>query len=173
MLRRAVSKIDNILQFPTRNIKPAAGIFTWILATDTVYCDASAAQSFGFATEEARRGLPLNQYLSRMHADDLPVVAKAIHDAIITGEPYQEDYRICRPDGSTIEVTAFGSCFRDASGEPSHYAGMIAPAVKAMSSDDGLRQTCLAAYGIAKRHGRPSAAKLVEALAAIIDEDGG
>ena len=144
---------NNIAKIASQQTKRASGIFTWIIATDTVHCDASAADSFGFDPTEVERGLPIKCFLSRIHPDDLAAIGNAIRDAIVTGEPYQEEYRICRPDGSIVKVAAFGSCFRDASGEPSHYAGMIVPIEDAAPSDENLFDLCLQAYGVATRSG--------------------
>jgi hypothetical protein len=157
-----------VVKFPKAGNNKGAGIFTWILATDMVHCDASAAKSFGFELNEVKNGLAIAHFLNRMHKDDVAHVAKAIHDAIVTGEPYNEDYRIIRPDGSTIEVTALGSCFRSDDGEPSHYAGMIIPKMQSGTGDDILMQLCLLAYDVAKRSGRTETSeKLIEALATI------
>src|SRR4051812_29429859 len=93
-----------------------AGIFMWQLSDDTVYADAALADLFGLDSREAERGLPIVRFLDRIREDDRPDVAKAIHEAIVTGEAYQRDYRIVRPDATEVGVSAFGRCFRDANG---------------------------------------------------------
>ena len=156
-------------QYSVTSTAPAAkasGIYTWVISTDTVYSDSLAAEMFGFSPAEARGGLPLKDYLSRMHADDLPRVAKAIHDTMLSGEPYSEQYRICRPDGSIVEIMAFGSCFRDGTGEPSHYSGIIFPVGAMYRQDSTIISHLLAAYDLARREGKGELAKrIVNALA--------
>ncbi|MDB5526067.1 MAG: fold-3 domain protein [Rhizobium sp.] len=159
---------SNPVQHSINSTGPAAeasGIFTWIIGTDTVYSDALAADAFGFDRETARSGLPFKDYLSRMHPDDLPRVAMAIHDTIISGLPFGEQYRIGRPDGSSMEVMAFGSCFRDASGEPSHYSGIIMPSDAAARGENAIAGHLLAAYDLARREDKSElASKIADAL---------
>jgi hypothetical protein len=163
--------MPNVIPFPVQR-HPASGIYIWVIETDMVCGDDAVAGLFGFDAAQLRSGLPLKLFLERIYAADLPRVAKAIHDAMITGFPYQEDYRINRPDGSSADVTAFGSCFRNGSGEPSHYGGMIVPAVAAGTAEDDLLDLCLKTYATAASHGRLRVAqKLLEALAAIDAED--
>ncbi len=143
----------------------ASGIYIWVIATDTVYSDSLVAGIFGFSDNDARRGLPLGDYLARMHPDDLPRVAKSIHDTMISGEPFSEQYRVCRPDGTMMEITAFGSCFSDGNDEPSHYSGIIFPTSCAASSENAIVSHLLAAYDLAFRSGDTALAeKIIDVL---------
>jgi len=163
---------ENVLPFSVQR-HPASGIFTWEIATDLVYCDDAAAELFGFPLTDFQSGRPLRIFLDRIHADDLPRVARAIHDAMITGFPYQEDYRINRPDGTSVAVTAFGSCFRDGTGEPRHYAGMLVPIADSQGSETDLLSLCLTAYAAATQQGETRIAqKLLDVLGEIEARDG-
>lgn len=159
----------NFLEFAAQSSLPAtkeAGIFTWVIGSDTVYCDDLAAALFGFDSVQARKGLPVSHYLERMHPDDLPRVAKAIHETMITNLPYQENYRVCLPDGSVRELSAYGSCFRGADGEPSHYAGILMQVDAPADPDHALILHLLSAHDIALRDGRLElAAKIASLLA--------
>lgn len=150
----------------------AAGIFTWVLETNTVYCDAAVAAAFGLGNGEYENGLPINRFLERMHADDVGRIARAIHDAIVTGEPYQENYRICRPDGTIITVSAFGSCFRNSDGDPAHYAGIVFPMTPNYPNDDVLLHF-LAALEAAKKSGNPKVVQktieILEIIRGVVD----
>ena len=160
----------NVIPFPVQR-NPASGIFIWVIATDMVYCDDAAAGLFGFDGIGIQTGLPLRHFLERIHGEDLPRVAGAIHEAMITGYPFQEDYRINHPDGMTVDVTAFGSCFGQRTGSASHYAGMIVPAAPPESTEDGLLDLCLKAYASATRQGKtPVAQKLLDALAELTED---
>ena len=103
----------------------AAGIFAWDLKTDLIYGDPVIASLFGFEQAEILKGFRITDFISRMHAEDQPRVARSIRDAIISGRQYQEHYRIVRPDKTTVEVMALGRCFRDRDDVPVQYAGMI------------------------------------------------
>jgi PAS domain-containing protein len=128
------------------------GVYSWVIATDTVCADARVADFFELPPELAEHGLPLARYLDRIHVDDRSRTAKAIHEAIVTGDAYQEDYRIVHADQSIVHVFAIGRCFRDKSGVPSEYAGVIydMTAEEAALATDSIFDLCSAAYSIAK-----------------------
>jgi PAS domain-containing protein len=104
-----------------------AGIFTWSLDTDTLYGDTLIAALFGLDPEETVRGLPLASFIVRIHIDDKPRVAGLISNAVKTGQPYQAEYRVLDAFDEARWVMATGRCFRDRSGNPSHYAGIVYP----------------------------------------------
>lgn len=130
-----------------------AGVFTWELSNDKVYADRAVAALFDLNEGMAERGLPITSFLDRIDPRDRPRIAKSIHAAIVTGEPYQEDYRIIRSDGSVETVMALGRCFRDGSGDPSYYAGIVFPKADAAIGASTLFWHCLSAYEIAQREG--------------------
>jgi PAS domain-containing protein len=104
-----------------------AGTYTWNLSTNTVVADANMARFFDLPVDLVKNGLPIERFIEKMHPDDRSVVAKAIHDTIITGDPYQQDYRLLHADGTITRVMAFGQCFRDGNGTPWQYSGMAFP----------------------------------------------
>lgn len=146
----------------------AAGIFTWDIAENTLYGDAIIAGLFNLDSEQTMEGLPLQDYLASMHPDDRPRVARAIHAAIVSGDPYQEEYRLQRDHGHDRWVLAIGHCFRNRDGNPSIYAGVIYDITEQKTSEtDGLSDYCHAALHVAKRLGNP---RLVALLKLAVDE---
>lgn len=146
----------------------AAGIYFWDIATDTVYADEAAAGLFGFPREEAGAGLSLSQFLARMHPDDLPRTSEAIRQAMETGKPYHAEYRVCRPDLTMVALVAVGQCFRNRSGEPSHYAGLLFQRPQAEPGGLTALQLCLLAYDAAVTEGKEEAAqRIIDALTAL------
>jgi hypothetical protein len=144
------------------------GIFTWDLSTNAVYCDSAVARLFDVDEDLAARGLPITIFIDRMHPDDRKRVAESIREAVVTGDPYREEYRTIHTDGSIIDVLAFGRCFRNSAGEPVHYAGVlcVVPPVGIVPRD--LAFQCMAAYDLAVQEGNEgAAAKLLEALRAL------
>ncbi|PDS77161.1 PAS domain-containing protein [Rhizobium sp. L43] len=147
-----------------------AGIFTWVLATDTVYADSALANLFGLDPEETIAGLPVIRYLHRIHPDDKPSVAKAISESVITGNPYRHDYRVFDRSGQMITVAAFGRCFRDEAGNPSQYAGIVFPTNDHVRQDhqqdhqDQLSAHCREALKIAQSSGLQATADALEAI---------
>jgi PAS domain-containing protein len=139
-----------------------AGIFTWVLASNTVYADSALSELYGLDQRKAESGLPIEDYLSRIHVDDKPPAAKRIHDSIVTGLPYQSEYRVANAQGRYTTVTSFGRCFRDASGNPSHYAGIVFPAnSRAGQVDSDLMWHCVTAYEMAVAQGKDVVARLL------------
>lgn len=135
-----------------------AGIFTWEISNDKVYADRAVAHLFDLNERMAENGLSITCYLERIDPQDRPRVARSIHAAILSGEPYQEDYRIIRRDGSAGSVMALGRCFRNGDGEPSNYAGMIFPKPEGHTEASALFWHCLSAYELAQRAGQIVAA---------------
>lgn len=142
-----------------------AGLYTWDLTTDTLYADSALAELFGLEKSESERGLPLNRYVERIHVEDRSFVAGAIRQALLTGQPFQESYRVYKSDGSSVRILAFGKCFRDSHGEPRLYAGIVFPCPDEQACDDGLLWQCLSALEMAKSEGRHDVvASLLEAI---------
>lgn len=144
------------------------GFFTWDLSDDKVYADRAAANLFDLDERMAANGLPITCFLDRISPGDKARVAKSIHDAILSGNPYQESYRVVRGNGAVADVMAFGRCFRDSSGEPSCYAGIVFPKPNGPTRSSALFWHCLAAYELARRGGYPAVAEhLCNALRAL------
>ena len=142
-----------------------AGLYTWDLGTDTLYADSAMAELFGLDGALTEHGLPQRRYLDRVFADDRAALAGAIRTAILTGEAFQESYRVHKWDGRIVRVLALGRCFRDVDNHPRFYAGIVFPMPEEQSSDDGLLWQCLSALEMAKRDGRDDvSALLVEAI---------
>lgn len=160
--------LESIAPVESPDAADAAGVYLWDMLTDTVFADSAAAQVFGFDIELAKRGQAISFYLERMHPEDLPRVAEAIHEAIVSGGPYQEEYRVCHPDGSVIEVLAIGTCFRNQAGEPFQYAGILFPKEVSPAAETTIRQLCLMAYELAQKDGKVEVAeKLVDILVSL------
>ncbi len=90
-----------------------AGIFTWSLAENALYADTAVARLFGLDPKEALCGLSPAAYLARVHTEDRANVARLWMKAVA--------------DGAARHVIAHGRCFRDRTGAPAHYAGIVYP----------------------------------------------
>jgi PAS domain-containing protein len=104
-----------------------AGIYTWCLGDDALYADTALAILFGLDPANTLSGLPVTDYLARIHPDDQDTVADLIRTAVEGGQPYQAEYRVVDASGRIRPVMAFGRCFRDRTGVPVHYAGIVHP----------------------------------------------
>ena len=69
---------------------PDAGFYAWDIPDNILYADSALAALFGLDAGLAERGLPIENYLERVHPDDRPRLAKTIRDSIIGHHPQQE-----------------------------------------------------------------------------------
>ena len=104
-----------------------AGIYTWSLDDDMLYGDTTVAGIFGLDPVETLRGLSISDYVERIHPADRGNVARLISTAVKDGKPYYAEYRAMDADGDVRQVISLGRCFRDRSGKPVHYAGIVYP----------------------------------------------
>lgn len=147
-----------------------AGVYTWELATNTVYADTAVADLFGLDSLETERGLPLEAYMSRVHAEDQPSLARAILEAIQSGLPFQASYRVQHAEGLYLPVIAYGKCFRDRQDEPILYSGVVfQPPVDGAAGND-LHWLCLAALDCAERVSRGDVAAILKEVLAKLAE---
>lgn len=102
-----------------------AGIFTWCLDEERLYGDSTIAAIFSLDPRRTVTGLPVSAYADRIHAEDRCEVAALVSRAIREGRPYRAEYRVIDLEGEPVWVVAFGRCFRDHTGNPKYYSGII------------------------------------------------
>ncbi|WP_291760619.1 SpoIIE family protein phosphatase [Cellulomonas sp. 73-145] len=82
------------------------GIFDWDLRTGVLAWDERLLEMFGYDRESF--GGTIESFDSAVHPDDVPLVHRAIREAIETAGEYAAEYRVVRADGVTRWVTARG-----------------------------------------------------------------
>lgn len=141
-----------------------SGVFTWDLETNVLHADGAVARLFGVDGAQALQGLPLQTFIERIFAPDQPKVAKAIHHAVLTGEPYHMEYRVLGENDRLTDVVAFGRCFRNKEGVPSQYAGIVFPVMaRSMDADPVLAHVAMA-HKHAVEEGRQDVADALESI---------
>jgi PAS domain-containing protein len=105
-----------------------AGIYTWDIEKNLLFADGALAVLFGLDPEETVKGLPLEAYLARVHAEDRPHLARVISETIIADVPQHDTYRVKGGDGHFRRVAAFGKAFRGPEGTAVLYSGIVVPA---------------------------------------------
>jgi hypothetical protein len=141
------------------------GAFTWQIATNTLQGDGAVARLYGIDEALVVAGLPLQTYIERVHTEDRGALAKAIHDAIITGKPYSARFRIVTENMAIVSVAACGRCFRNIAGEPSVFTGIVFPTEDAASPGTTLLSHVTAAFGLAVEEGNLEASRELDGLA--------
>lgn len=155
--------------FGTGTDTDSLGFYSWNVPENLVFGDDSFAAFFGFDIPALRQGLPIEAILERIHVDDRPRIAQAIHTAILQGGLYQEAYRIVRPEGDALTVLASGRCFRDETGTPACWAGMIvADPLEQLEHQNVLEFHCRAALEIAEQSGQRTVAGQLRTVLQVI-----
>lgn len=142
-----------------------SGIFTWDLQTNILQGDTAVSRLFGLKPSDVLAGLPIENFLARIHKSDRPKVAESIHYAIVSGGPYHEVYTVDSNEGA-VDVVAFGRCFRDAEGNPSQYAGIVIRANETGTGDPVVSHIATAHKLAVARH----QTQVADALEAILED---
>ncbi|PRY14664.1 SpoIIE family protein phosphatase [Kineococcus rhizosphaerae] len=90
------------------------GTFDWDLLTGVLEWDENLLRMFGYAADDFSRSI--EAFDARLHPDDRPRVGRALQDSIDTVGPFEAEYRVVRPDGTTRWVRARGQALADETG---------------------------------------------------------
>ncbi|MDF1609532.1 PAS domain-containing protein [Hoeflea sp. YIM 152468] len=101
------------------------GAWNWDVADDLIFTDGRFATTFGLNQEQARNGLPLEDFINNIHQDDRARVAAEIVRTIETGGAYSAEYRVRRPDGTISHVLAQGKLVEGTQGKPTRFPGVL------------------------------------------------
>jgi PAS domain S-box-containing protein len=114
------------------------GSWEWDLAGDIVTWSDEMYRIFGVAAE----GGPISydRYLALIHQDDRDSVGEAVSRALETGEPFEIDHRIIRPDGSLRFLHVRGGIVRDSAGRPARLIGAVLDITGRKQAEEALRQ---------------------------------
>lgn len=82
--------------------------WVWYIDDDTVVGDRNLAKLFGIDSSEAAKGLSLERFMERIHADDRQRVQRSIERTLRERVPYDEEYRIVSVSGKVRWVLARG-----------------------------------------------------------------
>jgi diguanylate cyclase (GGDEF)-like protein/PAS domain S-box-containing protein len=82
----------------------------------------------------------LESFLARIHPDDRTGFDDVVMQAIGRGEPFEHRYRILRPDGAALTVTAKGAP-EPAGGPPERYVGSVEDVTERTRAEEALRRS--------------------------------
>src|ERR1700728_1277866 len=99
------------------------GAWDWFLDSGLLKLDENAMAVMGI-DPDSYDGL-INAWTSLVHPDDYPWVAEDTRRAMYSGEPFAQEFRIRRPDGTTQWVESRGRVLADADGRPYRLMGVI------------------------------------------------
>jgi serine phosphatase RsbU (regulator of sigma subunit) len=142
----------------------AAGIGAWDWSVDSgvLKLDETAMAVMGI-DPDTYDGL-IHTWTSLIHPDDYPQVAKETRRAMSTGEPFGQEYRICRQDGSAQWVQSRGQVLADADGRPYRMVGVVWDTTQSPDDSGGP-----AAEQAAELAGTERAARIQDLASALAD----
>jgi two-component system cell cycle sensor histidine kinase/response regulator CckA len=113
------------------------GVWEWDAATNRTAWDASMCSLAGFAPGEYDGRM--ESLVARMHPEDRDKFLKAADHCARTGESYQLDFRIVRPDGRTVWIADQGRPEFDADGKLLRFRGVARDVTRERELQDQLR----------------------------------
>lgn len=107
------------------NSSSLVGTWDWDVVNDLVYADDKFRAFLGLPASAATGALPIERFLSGVHADDRETVRKRIMAAKVSGQAFALEFRTIDRAGGVHWASAQGRCFHDALGNPIRFPGAI------------------------------------------------
>lgn len=114
------------------------GSFVWDIKTNVLSGDERFARTFSYPPGQDLGNLSQEIVEGRIHPDDRSWVQERIALSVETGEPYNVEYRIQRPDGSYFWVLASGCCEFDEQGEAFRFPGVLIDIHERKTAEESL-----------------------------------
>ncbi|HWM44747.1 MAG TPA: PAS domain S-box protein [Burkholderiales bacterium] len=114
------------------------GIFDWDLVTDRMYMSQRAQELFGLPPGELWRPRPEWRSLVTVHPDDAGLLRQMLSAHIAGEAPYDAEFRVCMPDGSSRWFRQRGIALRDASGKAYRMVGSIGDVTEKHKAEEEL-----------------------------------
>ncbi|WP_419710304.1 ATP-binding protein [Pseudomonas sp. NFX224] len=101
------------------------GSFVWDIKANVLSGDERFVRTFSFPPGQDLSNLSQAFAETRIHPDDRSWVQERVKLSVETGETYNVEYRILRPDGGYLWVLASGCCEFNEQGEPFRFPGVL------------------------------------------------
>ncbi len=126
---------QNEARFRTLGVQAPVGIFEVDARGECTFVNTRWCELTGLSPEEARG----RAWSHAVHPDDLARVAFAWDAAIERSGEFRADYRLQRPDGEELWVSAAAAPLFDALGQPSGWLGTVADVTERRRSEEEIR----------------------------------
>ena len=101
----------------------SAGLGLWAWSgKDRLWMTDRARAILGFSNDDT---IDLDQLVSRVHGDDMPVIRAAVQRAVARGGEHVLQFRTCPPNGPVRWIAARGSCEPGSRGRPASMRGVL------------------------------------------------
>ncbi|MGB3336804.1 MAG: PAS domain-containing protein [Devosia sp.] len=117
------------------------GTWDWNVPDNIVTADDKFAQMYGLDPLRAGLGVPIEEFLAAIHADDRQRVEQQINAALQDGSPLRSEYRLVAADGAIHWVIASGRPRLGADGKPTRFPGVIVEVTEQRRISDALAES--------------------------------
>jgi PAS domain S-box-containing protein len=114
------------------------GSFVWDIKANKLSGDERFARTFCYPADQDLSNLPTEVAEAQIHPDDLGWVKEQVNKSVETGESFNAEYRVLRPDGSYLWVQASGGCEFNEQGEPFRFPGVLIDIHERKTAEDSL-----------------------------------
>ncbi|HEY9621606.1 MAG TPA: GAF domain-containing protein, partial [Crinalium sp.] len=133
---------DVYVQLETALAAGAVYTYRWHIPDDRLIVSAAFAHLFNVdAAGATTTGLPIDQFINSIHAEDRPRIAAALEQAIATGDVYLAEHRVQTAGGNERWVAARGQVEYDVDGSPLVFIGAIADITERKRIEQALRDS--------------------------------
>jgi PAS domain-containing protein len=149
------------------------GFFSWDIPRGVRHHDDIVANLFGVEAHGEFGDTDVLDMLAKIHADDRDRVSKAVYTSIVTGDPYQQTYRVLTPSGKFVEIVAMGRCLQDGAGVPTCFVGIVFETKGTFPGDikNTIRHHCLIARHLAGKSGNLDTSELLSLAIRSVDSN--
>lgn len=113
-------------------------IYEWDIPSGRVEYFGDIDRLLGYATGTFPR--TLESWREIVHPEDFGRVMAAVEANLKENEPYHQEFRVRRRDGSWCYWAAYGSAVRDEEGRPFRWIGTFTDITKRRQADDALKR---------------------------------
>ncbi|MFC7203479.1 PAS domain-containing protein [Haloferax namakaokahaiae] len=114
------------------------GVWEWDITDDRVIWRGNTSTLFGIESDDFQGGY--EDYLERIHPDDVSMVQAEIENAFETSSLYVE-HRILLPDGEVRWAEGRGHVYKDESGEPTRMTGIVVNITERKEREHALEES--------------------------------
>lgn len=127
------------MQIDTALTATEVGVWYWDVQNNRMIGDRNLLRLFGVQSDDD--GVPLEEYIERLHDDDRDRVIQAVEDVLARGGAYSEEYRIVQPDGRERWILARGRVELDDDGKPISFPGVAVDVTDRRRAEEALRES--------------------------------
>ncbi|HWQ32106.1 MAG TPA: PAS domain-containing protein [Blastocatellia bacterium] len=115
------------------------GIYDWDITRDYSTWGGHHARLFGLPPDKDH--VTWDEFIGLVHPADRERVRQAARSSVESGEDYDVEYRIVRPDGRTRWIHDQGRTFHDREGRPVRMLGIVKDITERRQAEEDLRES--------------------------------